>query len=117
LGARATTYLVVALLLVLALRFTPEIPDRRAADVLRQATPVAASRPTPVRERAPIVARTEHLNPGETLTALLRRTGISEDAAFDVIRAATASALNTRYLRAGMPVEVKSDSAGESPRE
>ena len=68
LGARATTYLVVALLLVLALRFTPEIPDRRAGDVLQQATPVASARPTPVRERAPIVARTEHLNRGETLT-------------------------------------------------
>jgi murein DD-endopeptidase MepM/ murein hydrolase activator NlpD len=117
LGARATTYLVVALLLVLALRFTPEIPDRRAADVLQQAIPVAASRPIPVRQRAPIVARTEHLNRGETLTALLKRAGISEDAALDVIRAATASALNTRYLRAGMPVEVKSDSAGDAPRE
>jgi murein DD-endopeptidase MepM/ murein hydrolase activator NlpD len=117
LGVRATTYLVVALLLVLALRFTPEIPDRRAGDVLQQAAPVAAARTIPVRERAPIVARTEHLNRGETLTALLKRAGISEDAALEVIRAATASALNTRYLRAGMPVEVKADSAGESPRE
>lgn len=116
-GARATTYLVVALLLVLALRFTPEIPDRRAGDVMQQATPVAAPRATPVRAAAPIVARTEHLNRGETLTALLKRAGISEDAALDVIRAATASALNTRYLRAGMPVEVKSDSGVESPRE
>ena len=117
LGARATTYLVVALLLVLALRFTPEIPDRRAGDVMQQATPVVVSRATPIRTPAPIVARTEHLNRGETLTALLKRAGISEDAALDVIRAATASALNTRYLRAGMPVEVKSDSGVESPRE
>ena len=117
LGVRATTYLVVALLLVLALRFTPEIADRRAGEVLQQAAPVAAARTIPVREHAPIVAHTEHLNRGETLTALLKRAGISEDAALEVIRAATASALNTRYLRAGMPVEVKSDSAGEAPRE
>ena len=116
-GIRATTYLVVALLLVLALRFTPEIPERRAADVLQQGTPVAVSRVVPVRRSAPIVARTEHLGRGETLTALLKRAGISEDAALDVIRAATASALNARYLRAGMPVEVKSDSASETPRE
>jgi murein DD-endopeptidase MepM/ murein hydrolase activator NlpD len=75
------------------------------------------SGPVPARPRAPIVARTEHLNRGETLTALLKRAGISEDAALDVIRAATASALNTRYLRAGMPVEVKSDSGVEAPRE
>jgi hypothetical protein len=35
--ARATTYLVVALLLVLALRFSPEIPERPAAAVLHSA--------------------------------------------------------------------------------
>ena len=53
---------------------------------------VAAARPIPVRERAPIVARTEHLNRGETLIGLLKRAGISSDAALDVVRAATASA-------------------------
>lgn len=118
-AARATTYLVVALLLVLALRFTPEIADRRPAELLQRDASVV-TRPVvtaPVAVRAPIVARTEHLNRGETLTALLKRAGISEDAALEVIRAATASALNTRYLRAGMPVEVTSDSAGASPRE
>jgi murein DD-endopeptidase MepM/ murein hydrolase activator NlpD len=121
-AARATTYLVVALLLVLALRFTPEIADRRPAELLQPGAsvdtrPVVATEvATPVASRAPIVARTEHLNQGETLTALLKRAGISEDAALEVIRAATASALNTRYLRAGMPVEITADSAGESPR-
>ena len=75
-GARATTYLVVALLLVVALRYTPEIPDRRPAEVLQQATPLAAATQRPVTPRAPLVARTEHLARGETLTGLLKRAGI-----------------------------------------
>jgi murein DD-endopeptidase MepM/ murein hydrolase activator NlpD len=116
-GVRATTYLVVALLLVLALRYTPEVPDRRPAEVLQQAAPLAVATSRPVAPRAPLVARTEHLARGETLTALLKRAGISEDAALDVIRAATASALNTRYLRAGMSVDVRADSEGAAPRE
>jgi murein DD-endopeptidase MepM/ murein hydrolase activator NlpD len=118
--ARATTFLVVALVLVLALRFTPELPERPAADVLRS----AASTPTdsttlaaPVVAVAPTLSRTERLERGETLIGLLKRTGIAEESAREVVRAATASALNTRYLRAGMPVDVTTDSAGETPRE
>jgi murein DD-endopeptidase MepM/ murein hydrolase activator NlpD len=117
---RAITYAVVALLLVLALRFTPTLPERPAAGVLHPAastqldstpTPVAAPAPTPT------VSRTERLERGETLIGLLKRAGVSEESAREVVRAATASAVNTRYLRAGMPVDVTSDSAGESPRE
>ncbi|HEV7990813.1 MAG TPA: M23 family metallopeptidase [Gemmatimonadaceae bacterium] len=114
-GARATTYLVVALLLVFALRFTPELPQHRAADVLQQGAPIARS---PVAATpAPVLAHLEQLERGETLIGLLKRAGISEDAAMEVVRAATASALNTRYLRPGMKVEVTSDSAGETPRQ
>jgi murein DD-endopeptidase MepM/ murein hydrolase activator NlpD len=115
-GARATTYLVVALLLVFALRFTPELPERRAAEVLQQGA-VAAETPVAAPASAPVFAKLEQLERGETLIGLLKRAGISEDAAMEVVRAATASALNTRYLRAGMKVEVTSDSAGESPRQ
>ena len=112
-GTRATTYLVVALLLVVALRYTPELPERRPAEVLQQGAPAEDSLPlAPARS----LARTEHLERGETLIGLLKRAGVSDEAARDVVRAATASAVNTRYLRAGMPVEVTADS-GESPRE
>jgi murein DD-endopeptidase MepM/ murein hydrolase activator NlpD len=116
-GARAVTYVVMALLLVLALRFTPEISDRRPAELLQQGAPVVAVRPAPPAPRAPLFAHTEHLARGETLIGLLKRAGIDEDAALEVIRAATASALNARYLRAGMPVDVRADSQGATPRE
>jgi murein DD-endopeptidase MepM/ murein hydrolase activator NlpD len=115
-GARATTYTVVALLLVLALRYAPELSEHRPAEVLQQGTVVAEPRAA-APMRAPVLARLEQLERGETLIGLLKRAGIDEDAAMDVVRAATASALNTRYLRAGMKVEVTSDSAGESPRQ
>ena len=114
--ARATTYLVVALLLVVALRFTPALPEHRPAEVLQQGAAVEQAR-TAAPERAPVYATLEQLERGETLIGLLKRAGISEDAAMEVVRAATASALNARYLRAGMKVEVRSDSAGESPRQ
>jgi murein DD-endopeptidase MepM/ murein hydrolase activator NlpD len=114
-GARATTYTVVALVLGAALRFSPGLPEhRRPAEVLQQGAPVTAAEPA---APAPILSRLEKLERGETLIGLLKRAGVPDDAAAEVVRAATASALNTRYLRAGMPVEVTSDSAGESPRQ
>ena len=119
-GVRATTYLVVALLLVLALRFTPEIPERRPAELLQpvaglsdDSATLAAAAP----KAAPVHSRVERLDRGETLIALLGRAGVAEEAAREVIRAATASAVDTRYLRAGMSVEVTADSAGVPPRE
>ena len=119
---RATTYLVVALLLVLALRFTPELPERPAAGVLRSAQPTqtdsaSLAAPAPAPAPAAPLSRTERLERGETLIGLLKRAGIAEEPAREVVRAATASAVNTRYLRAGMPVDVTSDRAGETPRE
>ena len=107
---RAATYGVVALALVAALRFTPEVPDHPAvADVLRQDIPdFPVHRPW---------SRVETLNRGETLIGLLKRAGVSDDAAQEVVRAASANAVNARYLRAGMPVDVTADSAGQTPRE
>ena len=120
LGTRAITVLVVALLLVCALRYTPRVTARPPAMVLRSAesiladtTPVAPPPPAP----APTLSRVEQLNRGETLIGLLKRVGVSEVSAREVLRAATASAVNTRYLRAGMRLEVTSDSAGVPPRE
>ena len=109
---RAITYAVVALLLVVALRYTPELPEHPAAEVLQQGEAIANAAPRPLSH-----SRTERLNRGETLIGLLKRAGVSDQAAQEVVRAATASAVNTRYLRAGMPVEMTSDSAGETPRE
>ncbi|MES2178561.1 MAG: M23 family metallopeptidase [Gemmatimonadota bacterium] len=109
--ARATTYVVVALLLVIALRFTPEVQERPAAQVLQQGAALESSAPKPLSRR-----RVE-LNRGETLIGLLKRAGVSNEAAQEVVRAATASAVNTRYLRAGMPVELTSESEGQSPHE
>jgi murein DD-endopeptidase MepM/ murein hydrolase activator NlpD len=116
--ARATTYLVVALLLVLALRFSPELPDRPAAGVLHTRAVAGPDSVLPAAPPpAPPLSRTERLQRGETLIGLLKRAGVSEGSAREVVRAATASAVNTRFLRAGMLVDVTSDSAGESPRE
>jgi len=116
-GARATTYLVVALLLVLALRFTPELPEHHAAEILQQGAPVgqsaAVAAPTPT---ATIPSRTEHLGRGETLIGLLKRVGVSDDAAREVVRAATASSVDARYLRAGMSLDV-AGAADDAPRE
>ena len=108
--ARAITYLVVALSFVAALRYTPVLPEHRPADVLEQSD---TSPPVPSARRS----RVERLARGETLIGLLRRAGVSDQAAQEVVRAATASAVNTRYLRAGMPVDVHHDSAGDSPSE
>ncbi len=110
--ARVTAYGVVTLLLAVALRYTPVVPEHPAAEVLQQGDS-AGTRPVVARPWS----RVETLNRGETLIGLLRRVGVSDDAAQDVIRAASAAAMNARFLRAGMPVELTADSAGQSPRE
>jgi murein DD-endopeptidase MepM/ murein hydrolase activator NlpD len=112
--ARATAYLTVALLVLVALRYTPELPDTpAAATVLQQGKPLAVADFV-----APVVtSRTETLNRGETLIGLFKRVGISDDAAKEIVRAASGAAIQPRYLQAGMPVEFTADSAGEDPKE
>ena len=110
---RATSYVVVALLVVAALRYTPEIPDHRAGDVLQQGTSDSGSPAALVQRQS----RTERLNRGETLIGLLKRIGVTDQAAAEVVRAASASAVDARFLKAGMPVEFTSDSAGSDPSE
>ena len=108
---RLAAYGVVTLLLMVALRYTPALREHPAAEVLQLGD----------SGRAPVVprpwSRTERLNRGETLIGLLKRAGVSDQAAQEVVRAATASAVNARFLRAGMPVDLTADSAGDSPRE
>ena len=57
-SARATAYPVVALLLILALRYTPELPEHRPAEVLQ------GERSVPVTLGARPHSRTETLNRG-----------------------------------------------------
>jgi murein DD-endopeptidase MepM/ murein hydrolase activator NlpD len=112
---RATAYLTVALLVLVALRYTPELPDApAAASVLQQAKPLAVADfvAPPAAE-----SRTEVLNRGETLIGLFKRVGISDDAATEIVRAASSTSIQPRYLRAGMPVDFTGDSAGAEPKE
>jgi murein DD-endopeptidase MepM/ murein hydrolase activator NlpD len=112
--ARATAYLTVALLVLVALRYTPELPDTPAAGVLQQAAPrsVADFVAPPA-----VASRTETLNRGETLIGLFKRVGISDESAKEIVRAATSTAIEPRYLQAGMPVEFTADSAAADPTE
>ena len=112
--ARATAYLTVALLVLVALRYTPELPDTPAAGVLQQGSPAAVADFV----AAPTVAsRTEKLNRGETLIGLFKRVGIPDESAKEIVRAATSTAIEPRYLQAGMPVEFTGDSVGTEPKE
>jgi murein DD-endopeptidase MepM/ murein hydrolase activator NlpD len=115
-SVRATTYAVVALLFVGAIRYTPELPEHRPIELLRQNDSMVSSA---VVRSLPFVpqSRTERLNRGESLLGLLRRVGVPTETAHEVMRAATASAVDARYLKAGMPVELTPDSVGENPRE
>jgi murein DD-endopeptidase MepM/ murein hydrolase activator NlpD len=108
-------YLTVALLVLVALRYTPELPDTPAASVLQD----GAAEQVAVAAAAAVAPepRVERLNRGETLIGLFKRVGVSDAAASDIVRAASASAVDARYLKAGMPVEFTADSAGDNPKE
>jgi murein DD-endopeptidase MepM/ murein hydrolase activator NlpD len=112
---RATAYLTFALLVVVALRYTPELPDTpAAAGVLQQGKPlVVADFVAPPT----VESRTEVLNRGETLIGLFKRVGISDEAAKEIVRAASSASIQPRYLRAGMPVDFTGDSAAAEPKE
>jgi murein DD-endopeptidase MepM/ murein hydrolase activator NlpD len=109
-------YLTVALLFLVAVRYTPELPDTPAADVLQQGADRSISEfVDSVVAPAP---RVETLNRGETLIGLFKRVGIGDQAASEIVRAASASAVDARYLKAGMPVEfTTADSTLENPKE
>ena len=116
LRVRASLYVTVALLVLVALRYTPELPDSHAGDVLQQGQALATTAAVATAPRAP-EPRVERLNSGETLIGLFKRVGLSDQVAGDIVRAATASAIDARYLKAGMPVEFTADSAGDDPKE
>jgi hypothetical protein len=107
-------YLTVALLVLVALRYTPELPDTRGGAVLQQGSIMPVPAVAAVVARA---SRVEHLNRGETLIGLFKRVGLSDGAAQEIVRAASANSIDARYLKAGMPVEFTGDSAGNDPTE
>ena len=95
--ARALTYSVVALLAFVAVRATPPLQSKLAADVLRPA-PESGSVTSVWTERVDTLGR------GEALHALLQRSGVGEEMAAAILRAATA--LDHRRIPAGLPVTV-----------
>src|SRR2546423_1838546 len=110
-------YLTVVLLFPVAIRYTPELPDTPAAGVLQQGDPlVVADFVTPAAATV-LAPRMETLNRGETLIGLFKRLGLSDQTAGDIVRAASANAIDARYLKAGMPIEITADSTGEIPTE
>ena len=115
--ARAIAYAVVAILLILALRFTPRLPmpERKPAEILlqgsaRSLSPVDTSSPVAARD-----ARIDTLSAGETLQALLRRGGVSDSDATAALRAARS--LDMRRIPAGMPVTIAAVGADSTPTE
>ena len=103
---RIGMYFVVALALAGALRFTPQLPDpeRKPAELL------VAQAATPSWK-----LRFDTLGRGESLRSVLRRGGLSEEAAARALKAA--SSLDQRRIPAGMPVTIKSDAADSVPSE
>ena len=105
---RLGTYVLVALALASALRFTPQLPDpeRKPAELLvtQAATPSWK-------------LRFDTLGRGESLRALLVRGGFTADDAERAMQAASASALNQRKIPAGMPVTIRSGENDSLPSE
>jgi murein DD-endopeptidase MepM/ murein hydrolase activator NlpD len=103
---RSALYFIVAAALVVALRYTPALPEpeAKAADVLvtQAATPSWK-------------LRFDTLGRGETLGSLLERGGLTSGAARAALQAATS--LDERRIPAGMPVTIKSEAADSMPSE
>ena len=113
--ARAIAYAVVAILLILALRFTPRLPtpERKPAEILLQGSARAAlDAPSPV---SPHDEHVDTLGAGETLQALLRRGGVPDSDALAALRAARS--LDMRRIPAGMPVTIAAVGADSAPTE
>jgi murein DD-endopeptidase MepM/ murein hydrolase activator NlpD len=104
---RIGLYSLVALAFAGALRFTPQLPepDAKAADVLQT---MQAGTPS-------WRLRYDTLSSGESLRALLKRGGLSDDEATRALQAATT--VDPRRIPAGMPVTIKSEAADSAPDE
>jgi murein DD-endopeptidase MepM/ murein hydrolase activator NlpD len=105
---RFAAYVLVALALASALRFTPQLPDpeRKPAELL-----VSQAATPSWKLRFDTLAR------GESLRSLLVRGGLSDDDAQRAMQAASASSLDQRKIPAGMPVTIKSQATDSAPSE
>ncbi len=103
---RTGLYWLAATALVVALRYTPSLPepDAKAADVMimQAATPSWK-------------LSFDTLARGESLGSLLERGGLSTAAARAALQAATS--LDEHRIPAGMPVTIKSEAADSTPSE
>jgi murein DD-endopeptidase MepM/ murein hydrolase activator NlpD len=105
---RLGSFVILALVLASAIRFTPQLPDpeRKPAELLvtQAATPSWK-------------LRFDTLDRGESLRSLLVRGGLTADDAQAALQAAAASALDQRKIPAGMPVTIKSAAEDSLPSE
>lgn len=103
---RVGLFALIALAFAGAIRFTPQLPEpaAKAADVLVMQAGEPAWK-----------LRVDTLGRGESLRALLKRGGMSDDAASRALQAATS--LDARRIPAGMPVTIKSASPDSTPNE
>jgi murein DD-endopeptidase MepM/ murein hydrolase activator NlpD len=108
---RAVTALVAGALAVLALSVDLPKPWLDAPRPIENDTAATAA----VADSDSLAAVNDTLHSGETLGALLSRRGVTQTAMPRVMDAA--SALDERRVPAGMPITVRSDSAGAAPRE
>jgi murein DD-endopeptidase MepM/ murein hydrolase activator NlpD len=89
---------------VLALRFAPQLPDRRPAEMLIQQAAVPS-----------LALKFDTLARGENLRALLRRGGLSDSSAAAALAAATG--LDHRRIPAQLKVTIQSAHADSAPSE
>jgi murein DD-endopeptidase MepM/ murein hydrolase activator NlpD len=101
-GAYATMLVAVAL----AIRFSPQLPDRRPAELLIQQAAVPSW-----------ALRVDTLGRGETLVRVLQRAGLTDSVANAIVSASTAAGLNHRALPARMGVSLRSVHADSVPSE
>ncbi len=107
--ARAVTYGIVVFCGGLALRFTPQLPERKPAEVL------VAQQGRASAVAAPWQQHVDTLERGETLTKLFHRAGLNDSSASLAVRAA--SILDARRIPAGMLVEFHHEHADSAPTE
>ena len=102
-GARAITYLVVAALVICALRLTPPL-EHKPAELLSVARPVPTWK-----------LQFDTLGKGENLRKVLVRGGLTDSLAASALAAATS--LTRSSIRVGLPVTVRGRGADSVPSE
>ena len=103
-AARVALYTGVAAMFAAALRFTPQLPDNRTADMFATQEGEPSWR-----------MHVDTIAPGQSLGVALRRGGLSEDDAGKVL--AAAPSLKPRAIQPGTTITVKTDPNDSIPSE